>query len=166
MYRNNNNYGREWNGDRRGGREPHNSGTSVEVPDPIKKYINLENLTDEQQYDIFKLEGLIKKTYCSSQADETKMNQLRKFYDNILSISDTYDSSNENSDGRLIRLVPIAKYAEARGLINHELLKLIDTGVNLVSVEKDKERKKNILLRFRYVMEAVIAYSKKEKGGK
>ena len=164
MYKNDKSFGTYSGGKSMNERRYENKSTTLGyVPDLIKKYMKLESLNAIDQYNIFKLDGLIKEKYCTYSGDEAKMNQLRKFYDNILSISETYDSMGNSGDEKLIRLVPIAKYAHARGLIQKDLLKLIDTGVNIVCSEKDVEKKKQSLNRFKNVMEAVIAYSKKEK---
>lgn len=175
MYRNDKSYGnhnskRETN--ERGGWEQNtgnrgrmSSVDRVEIDELILKYLRNDSLTEGDQYEIFRLNGKIMEKYCKRNEDEAKMSQLRKFYDEIVSIYDDYESGRK-SGGRLIRLLPVARYAFARDLIRRDLLELINKGVEIVSKENDEKRKMECLRNFKNVMEAVIAYSKKEKGGK
>lgn len=165
MYRNDRQTGnREHFGGNRNDRD--NTGTYAANPVPanIIKYLKNESMSDQEKYEIFRLEGSIKKTYCGKEKDEAKMNQLRKFYDEILSIHEEYPSNKKSAGGKLIRMLPVARYAYARDLINKDLLKLISEGIEIVSSQKDEALKIECLGNFRNVMEAVIAYSKKEKG--
>ncbi len=138
---------------------------NIVIDELILKYLRNDSLTEGDQYEIFRLNGKIMEKYCKRNEDEAKMSQLRKFYDEIVSIYDDYESGRK-SGGRLIRLLPVARYAFARDLIRRDLLELINKGVEIVSKENDEKRKMECLRNFKNVMEAVIAYSKKEKGGK
>lgn len=141
-------------------------GETKKVPEGIRKYLLGDEMDGESQYNLFSLEGSIKREYCKMEGDEAKMNQLRKFYDQIISIyEDSSMGGGESIDGRLIRIVPIAKYAKARGLIDEKLMTLIDEGVGIISKEKNPKKKEKCIERFKNVMEAIIAYSKKEKKG-
>ena len=137
-------------------------GDKVETDKLIIRYIKGEMVTMEEQYDIFKLDGLIANKYCLKGSNDIRMNQLRKFYDEIVSIYDDYENNKAN-ESKLIRLVPVARYAFARDLIDMKLLQLISDGVEIISKEKDINRKEECLRNFRNLMEAIIAYSKESK---
>ena len=61
-------------------------GETKKVPEGIRKYLLGDEMDGESQYNLFSLEGSIKREYCKMEGDEAKMNQLRKFYDQIISI--------------------------------------------------------------------------------
>ena len=152
--------------DHRGGVQPGNPNNSDKVPEKIRKYIQGEEMEGKIQYEIFSLKGSIKTEYCERAGNEAKMNQLRKFYDQILSINDDLVKGAKTVDGKLIRIVPIAKYAKARGLIDDKLMNLIDDSIGIISGHSDLNKKKVSLERFKNVMEAIVAYSKSDnKGG-
>lgn len=129
----------------------------------ILDYIKGEkNLDYESQYQIFGMDGLIKKTYCVSQANDFTMNQLRRFYDQIVSIEEKVSKGDDDAMSDLIRLVPIARYANARGLVDEKFSKLIDQSIGIITGQKGENAKKS-LRAFKNVMEAIVAYSKKQK---
>jgi CRISPR type III-A-associated protein Csm2 len=138
---------------------------SKKVSDEIRKYLQGDEMNWESQYKLFSLEGSIKKDYCQRQGDEAKMNQLRKFYDQILSIQEGSSRGNKDIGEKLNRIVPVARYAKARELIDDGLMNLINEGVGIICKQSEPEKKKKSIDRFKNVMEAIIAYSKKEKSG-
>ncbi|MGP6240389.1 type III-A CRISPR-associated protein Csm2 [Cuniculiplasma sp. SKW4] len=131
----------------------------------ILEYIRREEDMDyKSKYQLFGMEGLIKKTYCERQANDSTMNQLRRFYDQIVSIEEK-TSKGEDSMSDLIRLVPIVRYANARGLVDERFSRLIDRSVEIITGQNGKNAEKS-LHSFKNVMEAIVAYSKKQKGKK
>ncbi|MGP6293830.1 type III-A CRISPR-associated protein Csm2 [Caldiplasma sukawensis] len=138
------------------------STTNVEDERKIFDYIRQEKDIDyKSKYQIFGIEGLIKRTYCRDEANDSTMNQLRRFYDQIVSIEERA-SKGEDSINDLIRLVPIVRYANARKLVDNKFLNLIDKAVQIIT-EQNGDNAIKSLHSFKNVMEAIIAYSKKVK---
>ncbi|MGP6220481.1 type III-A CRISPR-associated protein Csm2 [Caldiplasma sukawensis] len=136
--------------------------TNVEDERKIFDYIRQEKDIDyKSKYQIFGIEGLIKRTYCRDEANDSTMNQLRRFYDQIVSIEERA-SKGEDAINDLIRLVPIVRYANARKLVDNKFLNLIDKAVQIIT-EQNGDNAIKSLHSFKNVMEAIIAYSKKVK---
>ncbi len=133
--------------------------------DEIMKYIRGEELGNGEKYKLFSLDGGIKREYCERGADDSTMSQLRKFYDQIVAIHDKLSRGFKSKDvaDDLIRIVPVARYAYARSLIREELVELINRSIDTITKSKNEEDFKKTLDRFKNVMEAIVAYSKKEK---
>lgn len=87
-----------------------------------------------------------------------KITQLRKFFDEIISIERKLDKPGFNLDGEIALLVPKVKFAKARKLCPNdfvELISKIQKGVKENGGDKI-EKFKNA----RKILEAVVAYSK------
>ncbi|OQX52662.1 MAG: type III-A CRISPR-associated protein Csm2 [Candidatus Cloacimonas sp. 4484_209] len=87
-----------------------------------------------------------------------KITQLRKFFDEIVSIERKLDKPDFNLDAELALLIPKVKFAKARRLCPDDFVKLISKiqkGVNEDGGNKIK-RFKNA----RKILEAVVAYCK------
>ena len=119
--------------------------------------------TDE--YEIFSLEGLIKREFAGKTQNDTKISQLRKFYDDVVTLDQDVGYSPQEINSRLARIIPLARYSFARGNLDGALLKLLDGGIKIVSQKSDDKTKRDVLARFRRVLEAVVAYKKEPKRG-
>lgn len=133
------------------------------------RYISLEMKDQNEIYKLFSLNGKIN-DFCNTNASETKMNQLRKFYDDIVKIQEQSNAGKNIKFEKMVRLVPLAKYANARNLLDDDFLGLLDNAIGKISETYNREDGKNksfeMLGRFRLVLEAIIAYSKqKSRGG-
>jgi CRISPR type III-A-associated protein Csm2 len=121
------------------------------------------NVGDE--YRIFSLEGLIKTRFVGREESDTKISQLRKFYDDVVTLDQDHSYTVSDINSRLARIIPLARYSSARGNMDEQLLKLLDGGIRIVSRENDETKKRGMLSRLRRVLEAVVAYKKESKRG-
>lgn len=141
----------------------------------LGKYIsgNLEVNLNE----IFSKDGMLAKTM-----NEIPSHQLRKFYSELISISDTLsiDMSKKYLDPnelkklqiRLAMLEPLAYYTKSRlGTQKYseqfsELVNFITNSIAIINKNNDFYQWKSAFERFKQLFEVIIAYSKQEKGGR
>ena len=133
-----------------------------QTPDlkPLLDYIEGEKA---DEYAIFSLEGVIKSRFAGMQENDTKISQLRKFYDDVVTLDQDPSYSATEINSRLARIIPLARYSSARGNLDEPLLKLLDGGIRIISRENDAVKKRSMLTRFRRILEAVVAYKKEPK---
>ena len=92
-----------------------------------------------------------------------KPTQLRKFFDQVRQLKDK--ARNKNVDWRDIEadlwmIVPTLKYAKGRKSVPDDFLHFVTKGVEAVSNGNSEEEKRELLLNFIKVFEAVVAYHK------
>jgi|YelNatPaOPRAMG01_1025707.scaffolds.fasta_scaffold03361_5 CRISPR type III-A-associated protein Csm2 len=117
----------------------------------------------KDEYEIFSLEGLIKTKFAGKTESDTKMSQLRKFYDDVVTLDQDLSYSDSEIKTRLARIIPLARYSNARGNLDDTLMKLIDDAIKLISHETDPKKGREMLSRFRRIMEAIVAYKKEKR---
>lgn len=91
-----------------------------------------------------------------------KTNQLRRFFDSVKKIDEKIDTGSDWSavENDVWRLIPILKYAKARGLCKEPFVKFIEKGLDKIASYEDDEKKTEALKNFVRIFEAVVAYSK------
>ena len=151
-------------------RENERRGNPPNAPAAGQQYPGLETLLgyiegkEADEYGIFSLEGVIKNKFAGRQENDTKISQLRKFYDDVVTLDQDPSYSVSEINSRLARIIPLARYSSARGNLDDPLLRLLDGGIRIISRENDARKKRSMLGRFRRVLEAVVAYKKESKG--
>lgn len=151
-------------------RENERHGNLQKVPAAGPQNPDLKTLLDyiegekADEYAIFSLEGVIKSRFAGMQENDTKISQLRKFYDDVVTLDQDPSYSAPEINSRLVRIIPLARYSYARGNLDEPLLKLLDGGIRIILRENDTMKKRSMLTRFRRILEAVVAYKRESKG--
>lgn len=120
----------------------------------------LKNPDDNKKYDLFSINGKIKQMFDKVLGGS----QMRKFYNSIVDIHDK-DATMEISKGRLAMILPIAYYANKRGVLRYELFKFINESIKTLNSIQNPDEFKKSLDAFKDVFQAVVAYTKDKKGG-
>ena len=134
---------------------------STNTIEQLLKFVKGERV---EEYDLFSLNGLIKK-FAGVEQNDTKISQLRRFYDDIVTLDDNQNFGDSEIDSRLTRIIPLARYSHARGNLDENLRDFLDKSIGVISKERDSTRKRDMLSRMRRVMEAIVAYKKEVKRG-
>lgn len=144
--------------------------------DKLGNYI-LGNL-EVNPHEIFSKDGILAKA-----GNEIPSHQLRKFYSELINISDTLSidmSLKKDKDPnevkklqiRLAMLEPLAYYTESRLKREKysdqfsEIVKFITHSIAIINKNNNFDQWKNAFERFKQLFEVIIAYSKPEKGGR
>ena len=92
-----------------------------------------------------------------------KMNQLRKFFDEVLKNKDELQSANvqnveERIKASLYRMKALLAYAKGRDVISRDFYSLMETCIQQIIKSENKEELRKLYERFYLLLEGTVAF--------